>query len=119
MSDMTYDGRVERPLVWLHGEVRTPPMSVRARVRTGELLRRLQVGETLEMPQSRPMPAVGAHCHELRIPDGHCDWRVVYRADRDAVVILEVFRKQTAATPRAVIETCRERLRRYENMAKE
>ena len=119
MSEVIYDGRAERPLLWLHGEVRTPPMSVRARVQAGELLRRLQMGETLEMPQSRPMPAVGRLCHELRIPDGSRDWRVMYRVDRDAVVILEVFRKQTAATPRAVIETCRDRLRRYDAAAKE
>ena len=40
--------------------------------------------------------------------------RVVYRADADAVVILDVLSKKTDATPQQVIATCRERLRRYD-----
>ncbi len=32
----------DRPLVWLHGEIRSPPFSTGARVEAGELLRRLQ-----------------------------------------------------------------------------
>jgi hypothetical protein len=54
----------ERPLVWLHGEIKTPPFSFEARVETGVLLRRLQGGEKLTLPHSRPMPAIGARCHE-------------------------------------------------------
>jgi hypothetical protein len=57
------------PLVWLFGAVKTPPFSAEARVEAGFLLRRLQQGETLGLPQSRPMPTIGAGCHELRIPD--------------------------------------------------
>ena len=34
--------------------------------------------------------------------------------DANAVVILEVFVKVTRATPKSVIEACRERLRRYD-----
>jgi len=55
--------------MWLHGEVRTPPLTAVARVEAGVLLRRLQRGESLGLPQSRPMPAVGRGCHELRIVD--------------------------------------------------
>ncbi len=33
------------------------------------LLRKLQQGKILSMPQSRPMPSIGAACHELRIVD--------------------------------------------------
>ena len=40
----------DKPLVWLHGEVKTPPMSSPARVETGYLLRRLQSGELLSLP---------------------------------------------------------------------
>ena len=47
---------VNVPLVWLFGEVKTPPFSAEARVEAGFLLRRLQQGETLGLPQSRPMP---------------------------------------------------------------
>jgi len=64
-----------------------------ARVEAGFLLRKLQAGESLGLPHSRPMPSIGTHCHELRIQDEKRTWRLVYRIDRDAVVILEVFAK--------------------------
>lgn len=105
---------VERPLAWLAGEVRTPPFSREARIAAGVLLRQLQRGVALGMPQSRPIPAIGGRCHELRIPDRQSSWRIVYRLDADAVVILEVFAKKTAAMPKSVIATCRRRLQSYD-----
>jgi phage-related protein len=104
----------DKPLVWLHGEVRTPPLSHKARVSAGVLLRRVQRGEVLSLPQSRPLPVVGRRCHELRLVDGHTTWRVVYRTDDDAVVIAGVFAKKTRATPEHVLEACRRRLRAYD-----
>jgi phage-related protein len=106
----------DRPLVWLHGEVRTPPLSQQARIETGVLLRRIQQGESLGMPVSRPTPSIGKRCHELRIVDEDATWRVVYRIDDDAIVIAEVFRKKTQATPNDVIEACQRRLRRYDDI---
>jgi phage-related protein len=106
----------DRPLVWLRGEVKSPPFSHAARVEAGELLRRLQNGEMLALPRSRPMPTIGARCHELRIVDQDLSWRIVYRVDKDAVVIAEVFQKSTRETPRHVIETCRRRLRLYDGL---
>jgi len=105
----------DKPLVWLHSEVKTPPFSREARLEAGFLLRRLQQGHRLTMPQSRPMPVVGARCHELRIVDSAVTWRIVYRVDPDAIVIGEVFVKKTSATPRSVIETCRRRFREYDD----
>ena len=60
------------------------------------------------------MPTIGPRCHELRITDVDATWRLVYRLDSDAVVIAEVFRKKTEATPEAVLKTCRRRLRQYD-----
>lgn len=80
----------------------------------GALLRRLQQGEALTMPDSRPMPAVGTRCHELRVRDEDCSWRIVYRLDADAIVIAEVFAKTSRATPKSVIEVSKRRLRRYD-----
>lgn len=117
MSDLTYHDHVspsDKPLVWLHGEVRTPPFSKAARIEAGYLLRLLQKGEALAMPHSRPIPAVGPRCHELRVRDAQADWRIVYRADSDAVVILAVFSKKTRTTPPAVIDACVRRLRAYD-----
>jgi DNA-binding XRE family transcriptional regulator len=53
----------DKPLVWLRGEVRTPPFSPEARIEAGILLRLLQGGERLGMPHSRPMPAIGCRLH--------------------------------------------------------
>ncbi len=106
----------DKPLVWLHGEVKMPPFSKAARREAGFLLRMLQCGESLSMPQSRPMPEIGRRCHELRVNDQNQTWRIVYRVDSDAVVILEVFSKKTGRTPKTVIEVCRTRLRRYDEM---
>lgn len=104
----------DKPLVWLHGEIQTPPLSTAARLEAGMLLRRLQHGERLAMPHSRPMPSIGKRCHELRIVDEKGTWRVVYRLDSDAVVILEVFQKKSQRTPVSVIEACKKRLRDYD-----
>jgi phage-related protein len=104
----------DKPLVWLHGEIKTPPFSRAARLEAGYLLRALQRADTVPMPSSRPMPAIGPRCHELRIVDEKMSWRLVYRIDPDAIVILEVFEKKTAKTPRNVVEVCRKRLRDYE-----
>ena len=66
------------------------------------------------LPHSRPMPAIGAHCHELRFSDRDKIWRIIYRIDLDAILILEVFQKQTRQTPQPVIDVCRQRLNRYD-----
>jgi phage-related protein len=105
----------DKPLVWLHGDVKTPPFSHDARVEAGLRLRRLQGGERLSMPHSRVMPSIGRRCHELRVTDVNTEWRLVYRIDDDAIVIAEVFAKKSAKTPAEVIESCRQRLKRYDD----
>ena len=79
-----------KPLVWLHGEVKTPPLSATARVGAGLLLCRL----------------------------GDSTWRIAYRVDPDAIVVADVFRKTTQATPHAVLDACRRRLRAYDAAAR-
>jgi phage-related protein len=105
----------DKPLLWLHGEVKSPPLSQQARIEAGVLLRRLQQGHKLSLPHSRPMPVIGTRCHELRINDSNATWRVIYRIDEDAIVIVDVFAKKTAQTPGAVIQTCRRRLKDYDD----
>ncbi len=68
----------------------------------------------LSMPRSRPMPSIGPRCHELRIVDEDKSWRIVYRIDPDAVVVVDIFQKATQQTPVLVLEVCRKRLRRYD-----
>ena len=104
----------DKPLAWLEGEIKTPPFSFEARIEAGTLLRRLQRGENIGLPHSRPMPSIGRRCHELRISDEDVTWRIIYRTDADAIVIGEVFAKKTGKTPKKVIDACRRRFERYE-----
>ena len=106
----------EKPLVWLEGEVKTPPFSPAARLEAGYLLRQLQQGEKVSLPQARPMPSIGRRCHELRIVDERDTWRIVLRIDADAIVILEVFSKKSRGTPKPVIEVCKKRLKAYDKL---
>ena len=106
---------LDKPLVWLHGEVKTPPLSKAARIEAGYLLRRLQKGDKLTLPHSRPMPSIGRRCHELRITDEDAIWRVVYRVDPDALIIAEVFSKKTSQTPKRVIENAKKRLKEFDD----
>jgi phage-related protein len=106
----------EKPLVWLHGEIKTPPFSEDGRIEAGYLLGRLQQGENLSLPHSRPMPSIGKRCHELRIRDKDHTWRIVYRIDADAIVMLEVFAKSSKETPREVIDSCKRRLKAYDSV---
>ena len=74
-------------------------MSKEARIEIGGLLGDLQDGVMLSLPQSRPMPSVGAGCHELRVTDTEQNWRVMYFLDTRTVVVLDVFAKKNAANP--------------------
>ena len=109
----------DKPLVWLRGEVKTPPFSALARLEAGALLRQLQHGEKVGLPHSRPMTTIGPRCHELRVVDETVAWRIVYRIDPDAIVIADVFRKTTQQTPVRVIADCKRRLRMYDQLSRE
>lgn len=112
---------MDKPLVWLRTEVKTPPFSEAARIGAGVALRRLQRGERLGMPVSRAMPGVGSRVHELRIRDGSGGvfWRIVYRVDDEAIVIAAVFKKKTTKTPQREIELSQQRLQFYDELLEE
>jgi phage-related protein len=78
----------DKPLVWLRGSVKTPPFGPGARVEAG--------------------------CHELPILDGSTNWRIMYHIAPDAIVILDIFPKKTAATPRRLLAECRTRLAAFQ-----
>jgi phage-related protein len=61
------------------------------------------------------MPSIGSRCHELRISDARVTWRIIYRIDSDAIVILAVFSKKSRETPRRVINACKGRIKEYDN----
>jgi phage-related protein len=105
-----------KPLLLLSGEVKSPPFSEAARQKAGFLLRMLQRGELLSMPDSRPMPSIGHKCHELRVVDSEArvTWRIIYRLDLDLIVIAHVFAKKTQKTPDEIIWKCKARFKRYD-----
>lgn len=105
-----------KPLVWLKGEVKTPPFSKEGRIEVGCLLRDLQEGVKLSLPHSRPMPSIGRRCHELRVTDENAIWRIIYRIDTDAIIIAEVFKKKTQQTPKQVIADSKRRLKLYDSI---
>ena len=108
--------QADKPLVWMEGEIKTPPFSGEARIEAGMLLRRLQRGENIGLPHSRPMPGIESRCHELRIRDETKNWRIFYHISADAVVILEVFNKTTQKTPQAIFDNCKRRLKIYQSI---
>ena len=109
----------DKPLVWMHGEITTPTFNENARIEAGYLLRQIQKGIKLSLPQSRSMPLIGTQCNELRINDKNMTWRIIYRIFTDAILILEIFEKKTNKTPKSIIDVCKQRIKRYETDVKE
>lgn len=68
------------------------------------------------MPESRHMPSIGPRCHELRIAHHEQDktWRIIYRLDADAIVVVDAFSKKTRSTPTMAIRRASRRLQRYD-----
>ena len=111
------DYTAHKPLVWLHGEIKTPPWPSEVRIQAGTLLRELQSGQVVEPPKSKPMPSIGSRVHELRMKHSKNEFRIIYRIDADAIVILEAFQKKSQKTPKKVIDACKQRLKAYDELA--
>ncbi len=67
------------------------------------------------MPHSRSIPSIGSNCHEKRINDERKTWRIIYRIDEDAIIILEVFSRKTQQTPKQVVDICKKRIKEFDN----
>jgi len=77
-------------------------------------LRVLQLGGHHAMPLSRPMPSIGPRVHELRVRDEGKQWRLIYRMDAEAILVVDLFRKSTQKTPKLALDRARHRLRAYD-----
>ncbi|MGD0499385.1 MAG: type II toxin-antitoxin system RelE/ParE family toxin [Bryobacteraceae bacterium] len=83
-----------------------------ARMRLGRGLFRLQMGEQLGMPNSRPMPGVAAGVWELRVKGEDGSYRAFYyTASSRGVLVFHAFVKKTQRTPPLEIELARKRFR--------
>jgi phage-related protein len=106
----------DKPLIWIEGEVVSPPFSREDRIEAGYLLRLIQKGVNISSPHSRPMPSIGKACHELRINDRHKTWRIFYQIRQTEILILHVFDKKTQQTPKPVLDVCKRRIREFEDV---
>lgn len=104
----------DKELVWLHGEVRSPPFTFEGKQKSGFWLRKLQRGERLGGPHSKPLSSIGPRCHELRIKDEAGFWRIIYRIDPSKILIVDVHQKKSNKLPKNVIRTCKKRLNAYD-----
>src|SRR5690606_6848549 len=78
----------------------------------GALLLLLQRGETLSEPLSKPMRAIHAKAHELRIKDRHGIYRIIYVYFSDKEILIpHAFMKKTQKTPKHEIELAQKRLK--------
>jgi phage-related protein len=87
-----------------------------ARTRIGRGLYRLQIGESLAMPNARPMSTVSPGVWELRIKGGDGIFRVFYyTASATGVLVFHAFEKKSQQTPPLEIELARRRLKELLN----
>jgi phage-related protein len=78
----------------------------------GKAIFDLQKGESLSLPLSRPIPAVGRGVEELRVKDRTGAYRAFYFTKlAGAVLIIHAFQKKTAKTPPHEIDLARKRLK--------
>lgn len=90
--------------------IRQFPEEVRKEL--GKAIFDLQLGESLAMPLSRPMPDVGAGVSELRFRDRSGIYRAFYftRSPR-GIILFHAFVKKTQATPQQEIDLGKKRLK--------
>jgi phage-related protein len=94
--------------------IRQFPKDVRNRL--GRSLFRLQMGDQIGMPQSRPMGSVAGGVSELRLQAKDGSYRVFYyTASRDGVLVVHAFVKKTQRTPPMEIQIARKRLQEILN----
>lgn len=102
-----------RPVVFhskARDAIREFPREVRDRL--GKALYLLQAGEQLDMPLSRPMPAVAPGVAELRLRSEDGQFRVFYfTMSAEGILLIHAFTKKTRQTPTTEIQTARRRLK--------
>lgn len=77
-----------------------------------DLLARLDSGQKLSMPLSRPMPSIGKGVHELRLRDRNGIYRVIYVfLGQGEIWLLHAFIKKTQSTPQQSIALAQKRLK--------
>lgn len=91
-------------------ELQRFPEEIRGDV--ADALARLDAGQSLTMPLSRPMSIIGNGVHELRLKDRSGAYRVFYVLSGAGIVyVLHALQKKTQATPKSNLDLARKRLK--------
>jgi phage-related protein len=78
----------------------------------GTILMRLQRGDLLREPQSKPMKMIDKDAYELRVNDRIGNHRVIYvLSTGDKILIPHAFTKKTQKTPKHELDLSRQRLK--------
>jgi phage-related protein len=90
------------------------------RLELGSALFKVQLGMTLGLPVSRPMPGVAAGAHELRFRDADGIQRVFYFLNSPrAILVFHAFAKKTQKTPDSEMSLGARRLKEMLNDEKD
>lgn len=88
------------------------PLEVRKEL--GSILTRLQKGESIGMPDVRPMPDVSPQASEIRIPDRSGNYKALYAIRMGiGILLFHAFQKKTRKTPEREKKTARQRLEAF------
>jgi phage-related protein len=60
------------------------------------------------------MKSIGPGVQELRIEDFPVSWRIIFRVDPEAIVVVSLFEKRGRKTRKADIDLARKRFREYD-----
>jgi phage-related protein len=102
--------------VRLYGPVRDMihawPLEVKKEL--GSVLTRLQKGESIGMPDIRPMTDINPQVSEIRISDRTGSYRVLYVLQRKSgILVFHAFQKKSRITVERDIKTARIRLEAF------
>ncbi len=95
-------------------EVKEFPEEIRKEI--GYLIYKLERGESLTMPKSRPMPSFYTGCHELRVKDHDGIFRIFYYLKiKNNILIFHAFQKKTEKTLTKELELGKKNLKEMLN----
>lgn len=91
-------------------EIKSLPLEIREDL--ADAMTRLEDGQTLSLPLSRPMPSIASNAHELRLKDRSGIYRIIYFLIRSgSIVVVSAFKKTSQQTPKQEIETAKMRIK--------
>lgn len=93
-------------------EIHDWPMGVKKEL--GSVLTKLQKGESIGMPDVRPMPDFASKASEIRISIRSIRYRVLYTISTEfGILLFHVFRKKSRQTPEREKKAARARLEAF------